>query len=486
MFCGKCGTKNVAGAKFCEKCGAKLEETEKTKKQPKKENKAIKNAKEKVQKLPKKAKIGLGIGIVIIIAAIIALAILLNNPVKKVEDYLTSYYNNYEEGYGNDELIKIGDILRSNKNDKDALNSISNQISKTINNWVKNFNKSYEDEEELEEEFQKVYGVLKEIYSYFNGLEYVLTYEDYYAYYGELYDLYNSKENYFKAVDSEDDYEKYNYYSKVIESDSYYKKANEFVSNYLKEELEELKNGAEELTNLGENATNEEMLNAYIAQVEYLEDNRYKNSVDLSTTEEYQKLYDNAVLKVVEYTKAYASELETNLETNNVMDMIDNSMEVLEYDSEEYKELEELKSSYEEKLPDSLVSKYLVSSTSGSNDSSYRITIEDKEYDSYISFSFEGETVNRVYRLNNEYKTFKATIVRGPDWDADFKGEIVIYGDDKELYRSGEITKTGELKSEINIDVTDVDDLKIEFVTESEPDGWSNFYIYLVEPYLYK
>ena len=168
------------------------------------------------------------------------------------------------------------------------------------------------------------------------------------------------------------------------------------------------------------------------------------------------------------------------------MDMIDNSLDVLDYDSDEYNELEELKDSYEEKLPDSLTSKYLVSSSSGTNDSSYRITINDQEYDSYVSFSFKGETVSRVYRLNNEYKTFKATIVRGPDWDSDFSGEIVIYGDDKELYRSKEITKTGELNSEISIDVTDIDDLKIEFVTENEPDGWANFYICLVEPYLYK
>ena len=168
------------------------------------------------------------------------------------------------------------------------------------------------------------------------------------------------------------------------------------------------------------------------------------------------------------------------------MDMIDTSMEALEYNSDEYNELKELKDSYENKMPDSLVSKYLVSQSSGTNDSSYLITINDTEYDSYISFRFDGETLSRVYRLNNEYKTFRATIVRGPDWDADFKGEIVIYGDDKELYRSGEITKTNEIDLEINIDVTDVDDLKIEFVTESEPEGWSNFYIYLVEPYLYK
>ena len=240
------------------------------------------------------------------------------------------------------------------------------------------------------------------------------------------------------------------------------------------------------LTDFKENATTEEKLNAYIEVVEYLEDNKYKNKIDLSNTEEYLALYEDATNKVVEYTKSLAEELEKNLKTNEVMEMINKSMKALEYDSDEYKELEELKESYEDKLPDNLTDKYLVSSTSGSYDSSYNVTIDDKEYDSYVSFSFKGETVSRVYRLNNEYKTFKATIVRGPDWDSDFKGEIVIYGDGKELYRSGEITKTNEIKSEISIDVTDVDDLKIEFITESEPDGWSSFYIYLVEPYLYK
>lgn len=485
MYCGKCGTKNELGAKFCEKCGSKLEQ-DTTNKTPKKENKTLKNVKEKVNKTPKKVKIGIGIAIIIIIATIITLAILLNNPVKRVEDYLTSYYNNYTEDYGNEELVKIGDILKNNKDKESTLESISNQIQKTINNWVKNFNKSYKNEEALREEYTKLKGILDEINRYFNGLEYVLTYEDYYSYYEEIYELYSSKSNYFSAIDASDDYDRYRYYNQVIESDSYYDEAREFVNSYLSEEIDSLKKGAEELTNLKEGATTEELLNAYISQLEYLEENKYQNNIDLSITEDYQNLYNNAVSKIVEYTKAYAEELEENLETNNVMDMIDTSMEALEYNSDEYNELKELKDSYENKMPDSLVSKYLVSQSSGTNDSSYLITINDTEYDSYISFRFDGETLSRVYRLNNEYKTFRATIVRGPDWDADFKGEIVIYGDDKELYRSGEITKTNEIDLEINIDVTDVDDLKIEFVTESEPEGWSNFYIYLVEPYLYK
>ena len=280
--------------------------------------------------------------------------------------------------------------------------------------------------------------------------------------------------------------DKYNYYKEVIESDTYYEEAEKFLNDYLKDEISDLQTKVKELTNFNEDTKTEEKLNAYIEVIEYLEENQYKNKIDLSTNKEYLALYQDATSKIVEYTKSYAEELNTNLKTNDIMDMIDNSLDVLDYDSDEYNELEELKDSYEEKLPDSLTSKYLVSSSSGTNDSSYRITINDQEYDSYVSFSFKGETVSRVYRLNNEYKTFKATIVRGPDWDSDFSGEIVIYGDDKELYRSKEITKTGELNSEISIDVTDVDDLRIEFVTESEPDGWANFYIYLVEPYLYK
>lgn len=486
MFCSKCGTKNESNAKFCEKCGNKLEEEKKEARTKSKTKSKSNEFKDKFKKIPKKVKISILIAIVIIVVAIIALVILLSNPVKKVEDYLTSYHDNYTSNYGNKELVEIGDILVKYKGNEDKLESISKQINNTINNWVKNFNKSYKDADELEEAYDKLYGILSEINKYFDGLEYVLTDEDYNDYLYEITYLYRSKRSYFYGINASSDLSKYNYFAEVIADDSYYKEAQEFIDNYLKEELDDLKSSADELVTLSDNATNEEILEAYISQIEFLEDNKYSNSIDLSGTQTYQELYNNAASKIVEYTKKVAEELDTNLETNEVMNLIEESMDALDYNSDEYAELEELKTSYEDKLPDSLISKYLVSSTWGTNHSSYGTTIDDQEYDSYVSFSFEGETVSRVYRLNNEYKTLKTTIVRGPNWDSDFTGEIVIYGDDKELYRSGEITKTNEINAEINLDITGVDDLKIEFVTTSEPDGWTSFYIYLVEPYLYK
>ncbi len=481
MFCGKCGAKNESNAKFCEKCGAKLEKTHSPQ-----ENKNIKKIKDRFHAFPKKIKIGIGLALIVVIAAIIALFILLSNPVKKVEDYLTSYYNNYTEDYGNEELVKIGDILKSHKDDEAKLESIEKQIKNTINNWVKNFNKSYADEEALKDEYAKIKGILDEIYSYFDGLEYVLSYEEYYNYYDELYSLYSSKSSYFNALSASDDYYKYYYYNEVISTDSYYEEAEEFVNNYLKDELDTLKEGAEELVNLGEDASNTQILEAYLAQLEYLKENYRQDDIDLSLTTDYQTLYDNAVSKIVEYTKLVAEELEENFETNDVMDIIDASLDVIDYDTDAYQELEELKASYENKMPSKLTDEYVVSYDRGTNYSSYGTTIEEIEYDSYISFRFDGETKALTFRLNNAYQTLKTTIVRGPNWDADFTGEIVIYGDDEELYRSSEITKTNEIDLEINLDVTDVDDLTIEFITESEPEDWANFYIYLVEPYLYK
>ena len=74
----------------------------------------------------------------------------------------------------------------------------------------------------------------------------------------------------------------------------------------------------------------------------------------------------------------------------------------------------------------------------------------------------------------------------GPDWRGDLDGVIVIYGDDKELYRSSTITKDNEFNAEININIENVDDLKIEFITTDKTSCSENFYLYLVEPYLYK
>lgn len=497
MFCEKCGTKNLKNAKFCENCGHKMaevaeEETKNTEsKQEKAESKsikAIKNSTNKIKELPKKNKIIMASVFVILAVAIIVLCILLNNPVKKVEDNLESYYKNYSAN-NNKELVEIGEILKSNKENSKVLNNIKDTTHKIMEKWVKNFNTDYKDKEELLNNYNKVSGALKDIYHYYNGLEYMLNSELYNKYYEELQKLNSSKMSYLNGKEYEnknDEYNAYFNYQKVIEEDSYYKEASKFVNEYVKDEISKLKEGAESFIKINDDSTNKEIYDCYVEQLTFLKENKVSNYIDLSSTEEYKKLYETATSKIVEYTKKIVEAQDKDYDYAGAIKTISNSIKLFAYDSDEYKELTELQKQYEDKMPDNLVDKYRVSKTSYAYASSWGKKINNVEYENYISFAFEGESQNITYRLNSEYKKFKTKIVRGEDWDKTFTGYFVITGDGKELYKSSAITKTSELAADIDLDVSGIDDLKIEFVTESKATGWDNFYIYLVEPYLYK
>ena len=109
MFCEKCGTKNLKNAKFCEKCGHKIIKDNK-----KETNESLEKIKNKIESLSKKTKIIMSMVIFIVIISIVVLGILLSNPVKKVNDYLTQYYTKYENERI-EELQEIGKILKNNK-----------------------------------------------------------------------------------------------------------------------------------------------------------------------------------------------------------------------------------------------------------------------------------------------------------------------------------------------------------------------------------
>ncbi len=473
MYCEKCGTKNEVDAKFCTTCGNPLEPL-------KVENEAI----TKIKKLPKKAKILMSVSLLVVIIAVVVLVVLLNNPVKKVEDGLKSFYDNYEKN-NTTELKDIGKVLTDNKKNEDVLKQIDETSNKIITSWVKNFNTEYKDKDELNKTYDKVSNALKDVYNYFKGLEYILDSKTYNEFNSELSKLYTSKINYLYAVNAEDDYSKYSYYLRVIESDSYYKKASSFISEYVKDEIDSFLKESSDMAVFDDKTTNTDKLNAYLKQINFIKENKIRNNVDLSTTEEYKNLYNTTLSNILGSIKSVCTEKDAALDYNGCLDIIDENIGLFDKESNEYKELESLKKTYEDKKPDELVNKYLVG-YKNSYASSYGGKINDVEYDNYVYFEFDGENAYRTYRLNNEYKKLITKIVVGPDWRGDLDGVIVIYNGDKELYRSEVITKANEFNPDINIDVTDVDDLKIEFQTTDETSWSENFYLYLVEPYLYK
>ena len=84
-----------------------------------------------------------------------------------------------------------------------------------------------------------------------------------------------------------------------------------------------------------------------------------------------------------------------------------------------------------------------------------------------------------VYRIDKEYKTFKTQILSEELSEID--GYIIIFGDNKELYKSEPLNKLNNNK--IEIDVTNIKELKIAYIGAKNA---SDINIYLVEPYLYR
>lgn len=487
MFCEKCGTKNETNANFCEKCGNPLTpKIEPEKKDLIKEK--IKEESQKLGDLPKNTKIAMASVIAIVILAILILGLLLRNPVKKVEDSLNKYYDNYGTT-NNKELIDIGNVLKNNKDDAKVLEKIKNTTHNAMESWVKNFNIEYKDTSSLDSTYKKVSNALKDIYNYFDGLEYMLDKELYKKYSEELSTLYYSKHAYLKGLDYEinnDNYNAYYNYQKVEATDIYHYKAEEFINNFVKDEMSALKEKTKSMLTVTNEAQKEAQINEYIAVIKYLNENKKNNNVDLSITEEYKELYEEYSNQILKIVRELVNEYNKEEDYQASLEILEKSLNViLNKEIDAYKEIEKLQETTKDMMPTSL---FLVhrESYQGVSYSTYPKTINEKEYKSNLNFVFNGNTASTVYNLEGKYKRFKTSIVRDIDYPEDFNGYFVISGDNLELYKSEIITPKNEITSTIDIDISNVQDLKIEFITTSKGTGWNYHYIYLVEPYLYK
>ncbi|MBR1416277.1 MAG: zinc-ribbon domain-containing protein [Bacilli bacterium] len=476
MFCENCGTKNKKNAKYCENCGHQLIVLDKIKND---------NRKNKAKKISKTKIFILLVIVILIISGAIFGWIFFNNPSNIVKNSLNNYYKSSTK----EDLKGIENYLISNKNNQDNLKKVKDISNETINQWVNDFNKEYDNNEMLDDSLKKIKSLLLGVYDYLDGIEYVLDYDSYYSFLDRVYKLYDSKKSYLKGMENKDSDEAtaYTYFKSVIEDDCYYKNVQDFINYYLKDEIENFKKGAEEYTSKIDNNTKiNDAIKAYIDKIKYIKDNGNDGNIDFSNTEEYKKLYNETLKSILDKIKEYTKVVDESLEYNKLIDIIDNVIEYFDSNTNEYSKLKEIRTNYKDKLPDSLLNRYLIDySYWGSGSSKFESTILDKKYSHHIYFTFRGENVSRTYKLNKEYKKLKTTIIRSNNWEKSFIGEIKIYGDNKEIYSSGKISKNSELNGVIDVDVSNVDELKIEFVTNSKPSQSGSFYIYLVEPYLY-
>lgn len=527
MKCKKCGSINKESQKFCTECGTKLtkenveiiSKSEEARATVKNIGKKMKNHKLVVQltnkwkSLSKQMKIIITISSIALIVILLTLGIIVNNPINKYTSYIDKYYSS-EDIY--EYLNKMSDIILDNENKPKVYDELKTITKEKIEVWITEFNQEKYDLDLLEKRFNHT----KDSISAF-GSDYIISdlvgYQVISNNLEELDQLYESKKNYLKGMKCEDSKDKYAYLSKVIEKDTYYQEAQDFINNYLKELTDNMSKEVEELKVSSEDK--EVLRKSYEDILEYLNNNAFVNTIDLSKTTVYKDLLDETIAsiaqlnleeaktKIIEvsnakdkydsYKNAYqylkdnsyvkehnitSEEIEAfKLETQDIIyqsvtEIIDGYKQNYQYEelrtlisealnyveNDKNKELQDLSAEYKEKGPFNLVNLDLLDESYHYSLTKYTTTIGDVKYQNSINLGIVEKPQYVEFNLKKEYNYLKAVIAIPSGWKIDTNTKIIIYGDGKELFNSGKITATNEYKANIEIDVTDITRLKIE------------------------
>jgi hypothetical protein len=507
---------------------------DKTKKEPK-------NKEKKADKKPKEKSKGKKIFIFIIVIAILAglgygayfvWDEFIYKYDAKIEDNLDKYYDTNDQKY----LDKLQDIILKYSSDEDTQNKISEVVNQKIENWIETANTAeYTTSEEVEKAFSQIEEKIKNLQSVN-----IIDKDTKEKYTNKIENLEESKANYLEGLsmyESEDYDKSYTYFAKVIADDKLYEQAQEYVDKCMGDTITKIEEEYKEKINVSEGATSTEIQAKYIEAFKYLINKDAKTSIDLDNSETYRNLVTESITKIVEenanvikdnitkkeYSLAksniieivgYISEISSNKEykelistslnslTEQTISVVDamiaeysysdattlltdvkTEMEEIKNSTTNVETLQEKASEIEDKMPISLLSLTTRSKDSSISIRNYGFTDADNtEYDKGItSYCNWQETYNCTYNLNGSYSRLKATYgVCQASSSNDTPVYIKIYGDDKLLYTSDAI-KWDSLPKELDVNISGVQMLKIEFVSDK-----LNRDVFIGNPELYK
>lgn len=500
MRCLNCGTNNSEININCSNCGAKLES-----------DKKIRN----LLKNKKAILIIIAVVIVVIIGiiAVFNFTIAPNLAAKKMQKAFESksgaeviyVFNKYCGDYSvvYDELSKSGKKVFVEFEDY-VIESKENLNNQTVGTDINNYILGSTGDIILPEK----YSAITTIAQYNNELNTIVS---------DYYELYMSKINYIKGVellDNQDIKFAESVFSKVIESDSWYDEAQnkmtqiqniqfkekaEIIEKYINNK--NFKSALREIDKLrNENPTDEinKKLDEYETKIcelviekveEYLENGRleaakeYIKSINDSISSKSKSGFDEALKKKATDYIAKAEEAFKSGERQGAYDMAIIAQALNSDDDEINKKV----SYFEEYLPYNLyIEKNAVSykgtavhSLSGGIWFDYEATSNtSKKYSHCIHFEGKNNEYMKItYNLEGKYNTLSGTYFLGEfnkNWNrkSDY---FVIYGDGKKLFTSDNIT-SGTKPKDINVDVTNINTLVVQFNSGTGPEGTAGWY----------
>ena len=392
------------------------------------------------------------IGLVLII--LLLFNTILYNYKGKLNTYLNSYYSD------NSNLDNINKLL-DRYNSEDKLNKIYKIIEDDVNNRIEIFNTSYDNEESLNSNHEllinKVNGVLDRIGV--NKDNYVTI----------INNLYESKVNYLKGYSLFNDgnyNDAYEYLSKVSQSDSYYNDSLSKIDECFSKEIEDIKKYIED-NKIDDSLKLEDKVSKYKELLNYLSEKKNSIKFDLTKSKVYNDILSDIQKKLVSVYEELATELKNSNMYDKAIEKLNEGIKLLSEINANATSLIKKKDELSTMLPVSLTE---LDANIVGDSIKEELAISDKDNNTYsrLISIYNNSKSSITYNLNKEYKKLKLSVNAGIEVNEKNKnyGIIRIYLDNKKVYDSSNITKSFK-KKDLNLDLSDKSELKIEYITSS-------------------
>ena len=392
------------------------------------------------------------IGLVLII--LLLFNTILYNYKGKLNTYLNSYYSD------NSNLDNINKLL-DRYNSEDKLNKIYKIIEDDVNNRIEIFNTSYDNEESLNSNHEllinKVNGVLDRIGV--NKDNYVTI----------INNLYESKVNYLKgnSLFNDGNYnDAYEYLSKVSQSDSYYNDSLSKIDECFSKEIEDIKKYIED-NKIDDSLKLEDKVSKYKELLNYLSEKKNSIKFDLTKSKVYNDILSDIQKKLVSVYEELATELKNSNMYDKAIEKLNEGIKLLSEINANATSLIKKKDELSTMLPVSLTE---LDANIVGDSIKEELAISDKDNNTYsrLISIYNNSKSSITYNLNKEYKKLKLSVNAGIEVNEKNKnyGIIRIYLDNKKVYDSSNITKSFK-KKDLNLDLSDKSELKIEYITSS-------------------
>ena len=375
----------------------------------------------------------------------------------KLQDSLDNYYSSEENN-----VDSINSIINRYKNNTSKTKVVDDIIESDVNNRIKIFNTIYDTKEQLEKAKDQL---LDKLDYFFNNIK--LDFSDKKeGYLVSVNNLYESKSNYLVALNyfEENDYNNaYEYFNKVIKSDSYFDDTTTKIDIMFENVIEQITNG---LSGITISETVDGAVTSFKNAINYLNEQKDSTKFNLNISKTFSETLKSYLDKLKVAYVNYAKKLREDNKIDEALKIVDEGITILSKNEYDSKELIELKDEYSKMLPINMYDLEYISVGTSFNKDLNIADINNDNYPKAISISNTNGSI--TYNLNKEYKNLSITLSLGKEVNEKNKnyGKIKIISDNKTIYDSKDITKNFAKKN-LKLDVSNCNNLKIEYTTSS-------------------